>query len=80
MIKFFLANDMECTQETDSSMLAIDIDKISIHDPVVDKSVVENESNNSELANTYENLFEKLKENKKQIFVLSTAGKPIYTR
>lgn len=71
---------MEHTEETDQNMLVSEINNIAIHDSVVNESVVENESNSPEQANPYEHLFNKLKENNKQIFVLSTAGKPIYTR
>lgn len=71
---------MEYPQETDPNGLVSDINKIAVQDPLVNESVVENESNSLEQANTYGHLFDKLKENNKQIFVLSTAGKPIYTR
>lgn len=73
---------MEKTQETDTTTLISDINDIAIQGPVVNKSVTENESepSNSEQGSSYEILFDQLKENNKHIFVLSTAGKPIYTR
>jgi len=73
---------MEKTQETDTISLISDINDIAIHDPVVSKSVTENEPepSSSEQGSSYEILFDQLKENNKHIFVLSTAGKPIYTR
>lgn len=73
---------MEKTQETDITTLISDINDIAIDDPVVSKSVTENESvpSSSEQGSSYEILFDQLKEKNKHIFVLSTAGKPIYTR
>lgn len=73
---------MEKIQEDDTTTQISDINSITIHDSVPNKSAAKNESepSTSEQANLYENLFDQLKENKKQIFVLSTAGKPIYTR
>jgi len=73
---------MEKTQETDTDPLISDINNIAIHDPVISKSVTENEPepSSSEQGSSYEILFDQLKENNKHIFVLSTAGKPIYTR
>jgi len=73
---------MEKTQETGTDTLISDINNIAIHDPVISKSVTKNESepSSSEQGSSYEILFDQLKENNKHIFVLSTAGKPIYTR
>jgi len=73
---------MEKTQEIDTTTLISDINDIAIHDPVVSKSVTENEPvpSSSEQGSSYEILFDQLKEKNKHIFVLSTAGKPIYTR
>jgi len=72
---------MEETQETDTSLIS-DINNITLNDPVVNKSIDQNESepNSSKQANMFEYLFDQLKEDNKHIFVLSTAGKPIYTR
>lgn len=72
---------MEETQETDTIKLVTDIDAIAIQDPVTNVSVDESEphSSNSEQENL-NNLFDQLKKNDKHIFVLSSAGKPIYTR
>jgi len=83
LINFVLLGyDMDKTQETDTITLISDINDIAIHDPVVSKSVTENEPepSSSEQGSSYEILFDQLKENNKHIFVLSTAGKPIYTR
>lgn len=73
---------MEDTQETDPALLIVDINNMTINDPVVNGSTTENDSepSSSVQPNVYEHLFEQLKENNKHIFVLSTAGKPIYTR
>ncbi|XP_060834251.1 protein SAND [Rhopalosiphum padi] len=73
---------MEKTQETDTTTLISDINDITIHDKVISKSVTENEPvpSTSEQGSSYEILFDQLKEKNKHIFVLSTAGKPIYTR
>lgn len=81
-IFFLLGYDMEKTQETDPTTLISDINDIAIHDPVVSISVTENEPvpSSSEQGSSYEILFDQLKEKNKHIFVLSTAGKPIYTR
>jgi len=77
-----LGYDMEKTQETDTTSLISDINDIAIQDTVVTNSVIENEAepSSSEQGSSYEILFDQLKENNKHIFVLSTAGKPIYTR
>lgn len=73
---------MEQIQETDTISLISDINDITIHDPVDSKSVAENEPgpSSSEQGSSYEIVFDQLKENNKHVFVLSTAGKPIYTR
>lgn len=74
---------MEEPQETDTtSSLTSDIDNISTPGPILDKPTVENESesNSAVQINSFENIFEQLRENNKHIFVLSIAGKPIYTR
>lgn len=73
---------MEETQENDTTTLTTIINDISLLDQEVDKSVAENglESNNLALTNSSENMFDLLKDDKKHIFVFSTAGKPIYTR
>jgi len=73
---------MEETQETDTDTLISDVNDIAILDPIISKSVTENEPepSSSEQGSSYEILFDQLKENNKHIFVLSTAGKPIYTR
>lgn len=73
---------MENTQETDPTLLISDINNLTINDSVANSSITENysEPSSSEQPNLYEHLFEQLKENNKHIFVLSTAGKPIYTR
>lgn len=73
---------MEETQETDIAVLVSDVNNIAIEETEVNKSVSENESepSSSEQSNSYENLFDQLKGHNKHIFVLSTAGKPIYTR
>lgn len=71
---------MEDTQETDPTLI-VNTNNMTINNPVVDRSITENDSGPSTSEpNLYENLFEQLKENNKHIFVLSTAGKPIYTR
>jgi len=72
---------MEETQETDTSLIS-DVNNITLNDPVVNKSIDQNESepSSSKQANMFEYLFDQLKEDNKHIFVLSTAGKPIYTR
>jgi len=77
-----LGYDMGETQETDTTTLISDINDIAIQDPVVSNSVIENEPepSSSGQGSYYEILFDQLKENNKHIFVLSTAGKPIYTR
>lgn len=73
---------MEEAQETDISILIPDVNNIAIEELKINKSVSENKpvSNSSEQLNSYENLFDQLKGHNKHIFVLSTAGKPIYTR
>lgn len=73
---------MEKTQETDTTALISDINDIAIQDTVITNSVTENEPepSSSEQGSSYDILFDQLKENNKHIFVLSTAGKPIYTR
>jgi len=70
------------TQEIDTTTLISNINDIVIHDPVDSNSVTENEpeTSSSGQGSSYEILFDQLKENNKHIFVLSTAGKPIYTR
>lgn len=72
---------MEETQDDDTTTLISSINNTTIHELVPNISVVinESESSMSEQANLH-NLFDQLKENNKHIFVLSTAGKPIYTR
>jgi len=72
---------MEETQEINLS-LSSDINNITLNDPVVNQSMAQNDSDpsSSKQINIYEHLFDELKENNKHIFVLSTAGKPIYTR
>lgn len=74
---------MEETQETNTtSLLTSNIDNISTPDPIIDKPILENESesNSAVQINSFENIFDQLRENNKHIFVLSIAGKPIYTR
>lgn len=73
---------MEENQETDSTLLVSDLNDISINDLVANKSNSDIESESISLVqeNSCDNLFEQLKENKKHIFVFSSAGKPIYTR
>lgn len=74
---------MEETQETNTtSLLTSNIDNISTPDPIIDKPILENESesNCAVQINSFENIFDQLRENNKHIFVLSIAGKPIYTR
>lgn len=69
------------TQDTETSLMS-NVCNITLSDSVTDKSIVQNDSkpSSSKHANVYEHLFDQLKENNKHIFVLSTAGKPIYTR
>jgi len=73
---------MEETEEIDITNLTVNTNNVSSPDQEVDKSVAFNGSESSNLAQTNlcENMFDLLKENNKHIFVLSTAGKPIYTR
>lgn len=72
---------MEETQETDIVKLVADINNVAIQDSVTNVSVAENEPNSSESEQeNLNNLFDQLKKNDKHIFVLSSAGKPIYTR
>jgi len=70
------------TQDTDTTALISNLNDIAIQDPVVSNSVTENEPepSGSGQGSSYDILFDQLKENNKHIFVLSTAGKPIYTR
>lgn len=72
---------MEETQETDIVKLVADINNVAIQDSVTNVSVAENEPNSSQSEQeNLNNLFDQLKKNDKHIFVLSSAGKPIYTR
>lgn len=73
---------MEEKHETDVNTLVSEIDNVTIHDSEASVSSVEDkvEPSSSDKENSYDNLFDQLKEKKKHIFVLSTAGKPIYTR
>lgn len=73
---------MEETQETDIAVMISDVSNIEIEESEVSKSISENEHepSSSKQSNVYENLFDQLKGHNKHIFVLSTAGKPIYTR
>ncbi|XP_025413538.1 protein SAND [Sipha flava] len=76
------SENMEEAQETDISILVSDVNNIAIEESEVNKSISENKPlpSSSEQSNSYENLFDQLKGHNKHIFVLSTAGKPIYTR
>lgn len=77
------AYDMEEPQETDTTALNSGVDNITIHNPEVNILVVtddEPKPSTSKQPISHENIFDQLKGNNKQIFVLSTAGKPIYTR
>lgn len=75
---------MEETQDDNTTILISSMSNTTIHDEVPNKSISvsinESEPSTSNQANLYDNLFDQLKENNKHIFVLSTAGKPIYTR
>lgn len=77
-----VANDMEERQEIDTTTLDSGIDNITIRNSTVNITVVEDESKptTSKQPISQENIFDQLKGNNKHIFVLSTAGKPIYTR
>lgn len=68
---------MEEIQDADSDVVIPDLNNISINDPVAENDPG---PTGSEQVNACESLFDLLKENNKHIFVLSTAGKPIYTR
>lgn len=68
---------MEEVQDAESNVIISDLNNISINDPVAENDPG---PNGSEQVNANENLFDLLKENHKHLFVLSTAGKPIYTR
>ncbi|XP_050432408.1 protein SAND isoform X2 [Adelges cooleyi] len=75
---------MEESQDTEN--IIADLENTSLVESEPEVSIVNENSESNELAtenvnvNLHENLFEKLKENNKHVFVLSTAGKPIYTR
>jgi hypothetical protein len=82
LYSFIFIENMEEAQETDISILVSDVNNIAIEESEVNKSISENKPlpSSSEQSNSYENLFDQLKGHNKHIFVLSTAGKPIYTR
>lgn len=74
---------MEEPQETDTTTLNSGVDNITIQNSEVNILVVtedESKPSTSKQPVSHENIFDQLKENNKHIFVLSTAGKPIYTR
>lgn len=68
---------MDENRETEITSIVSDINDISIPDSVTES---DSEPSGSVQVNSNENVFALLKEKSKHIFVLSTAGKPIYTR